>query len=506
MVRGERRRSPGAPAALRWIAADARDVARIGRAWPARPAVAVETIARGVRRWQYRVERRRLLALMRRAALVGLGAACAMQIGALATGNSGAGVWLIPGTVLAALVLAIGITKPTSAASAARLLDRDLGLGARVATALELETSKGLATPRGLAALALADGRAALAASFGAARARLQPRRGELALLAALVAGFAVLLLVPSPRSSASATAALAKARTAPPSSRALRAENGLAATADPAPSLQGFKQTPLDAPPLAAVRAGGTTRAGGASSGHSPYGGGLANDAAAGANRPVSRTIGQSGSVQGTEDIGGGPPSAGQGKGSLPNSASGGGGENIPGGSSASKGGPGTTSVAPLPSGRPSGSAPGGTSAGAPGKGGAQSRGGIGASAPGNAPGRQSTRSTPRGATAGSTGGATKRGKGVVPQLGGRSALPLAPGYEAIPGAEGATSQSASTAEGQGGGAGHSGQAIGGAAGSGGGAGVPYVPPGGASVASIDRGVVLGYFASFARVNASGW
>ena len=73
MVRGERRRSPGAPAVLRWIAADARDVARIGRAWPARPAVAVETIARGVRRWQYRVERRRLLALMRRAGLVGLG-------------------------------------------------------------------------------------------------------------------------------------------------------------------------------------------------------------------------------------------------------------------------------------------------------------------------------------------------------------------------------------------------------------------------------------------------
>jgi hypothetical protein len=58
----------------------------------------------------------------------------------------------------------------------------------------------------------------------------------------------------------------------------------------------------------------------------------------------------------------------------------------------------------------------------------------------------------------------------------------------------------------GRGGGVGHSGQAVGGAAGSAGAAGVPYVPPGGAAVASIDRGVVLGYFASFARLNGSGW
>jgi hypothetical protein len=505
MVWGERRRSPGAPAVLRWIAADARDVARIDRTH-VRPAVAVETIAGGVRRWQHRVERRRRLALMRRAALVGLGAACVMQIGALATGSSGTGAWLIPGALLAAVALAIGIAHPTRASSAARLLDRDLGLGAKVATALELENSQGLAAPRGLAALALADGRAALVASLALARARVQPRRGELALLAALVAGFVVLLLVPSPRSGVSATAATAKARTAPPSSRALRAENGLLASADPGPSLQGFKQTPLEAPPLAAVQAGGTTRSGGASSGHSPYGGGLANNAAAGSNQPASRTAGQSGSVQGSQDIGRGPSPAGQGKGSLPNSQSGGNGESIPGGNSASKGGPGSTSVAPVGSGRPSGSAPSGTSAGAAGKGGGQSRGGVGSSAPGNAPGRQSTRSAPGGATAGSTGGTKNRGKGVVPELGGRSALPIAPGYESIPGAEGATNESASSAEGQSGGAGHSGQAIGGVAGSGGGAGVPYVPPGGASVAAIDRGVVLGYFASFARVNASGW
>src|SRR5258705_10553827 len=322
MVRGERRRSPGGPAVLRWIAADARDVARIDRT-QVRPAVAVEAIAGGVRRWQHRVERRRVLALLRRTALVGLGTACVLQIGALATGNSGTGAWLIPGPALAAVVPAIGIAHPTRASSAARLLDRDLALGAKMATALELENSQGLVAARGLAALALADGRAALVASLALARARVQPRRGELALLAALAAGFAVLLLVPSPRSGVSATAATASART-PPSSRALRAENGLLASADPGPSLQGFKQTPLDAPPLAAVQAGGRTRTGGASSGHSPYGGGLENNTAAGSNRPASRTVGQSGSVQGSQDIGGGPSPAGQGKGSLPNSQSG--------------------------------------------------------------------------------------------------------------------------------------------------------------------------------------
>ncbi len=92
------------------------------------------------------------------------------------------------------------------------------------------------------------------------------------------------------------------------------------------------------------------------------------------------------------------------------------------------------------------------------------------------------------------------------MPQLGGQGALPITPGYEPIPGAEGATNESSSSAEGQGGGAGHSGQAVRGASGGGGGTGVPYVPPGGAGVAAIDRGVVLGYFGSLARVNASGW
>src|SRR5436305_2262932 len=168
MVRGERRRSPGAPAALRWIAADARDVTRISEA-EARPTVDVESVAWGVRRWQRRLERRRLLAVLRRAVLVTLAAGCVLQIGALAGGGSGLGPWLAPAALVAAAALAIGVARRTTPSSAARLVDRDLSLGAKVTTALELESLARGVRPAGLAGLALADGRGALASSLAGA-------------------------------------------------------------------------------------------------------------------------------------------------------------------------------------------------------------------------------------------------------------------------------------------------------------------------------------------------
>jgi hypothetical protein len=489
---------------LRWIAADARDVARIDRA-PERPRVYVQTVARGLRPWQRRVERRRLLALIRRGALVAIAAACLLQMGALASGRNGAGVWLAPAAVVAAFSLAFGLAHRTSPAAAARLLDRDLALGAAVSTALELENAReGAADPYGLGARALSDGRHAVAVSLAGARARLQARRGEVALLASLLAGLAGLLYAPSPRTgSPSRLAAPAKARTVAPSSRALRADNGLATNPNAGPSLRGFKQTPLEAPPLAAVQAGGATRSGGAIAGHSP--GGVASGAPTGSVQPASRTLGQSGSVQGTDAAS--STAAGAGSGSLPDGSAGPSGTNPSSAASGSKGGAGSTSVAPLPRRQPTASAPGGSSSGTAGRNGGHPQGGSGSSAPGSTPGTRPGEATPGGATAGTSSGGKGRGKGVVPELGGaRGVLPLAPGYEAIPGSKAATAENASSTVGRGGGAGHSGQAIGGAASSGGGSGVPYVPPGGATVASIDRGVVLGYFASFARVNASGW
>jgi hypothetical protein len=503
MVRGRRRRVRGASAALRWVAADARDVARIHGS-SARPVVvvAVPTVARGVTRWRWRVERRRLLALARRGALVGVSAACLLQIGALASGRDGLGLWLLPAAIVAALSLASGLAHRTSAATAARLLDRDLELGAEVCTGLELDTSAERSAGRsGLGALALADGRDALGGTLAGARARLQPRRGEVALLGTLIAALAVLLLVPSPRSDGSSSA---KPRAATSANRALRGESGPPGSAGPGATLRGFKQTPLNAPPLAAVQAGGTTRTGGAASGRGPYGGGIADDTRSGAVQAVSRTAGQTGSVKGTRADSASSSSAGAGKGSsasgsagtAPNGSSGGAG---PGGTASDKG------VAPLSGGQPSsqgGSSPGGKA----GKRGGNSQGGNGSSAPGTVPARTPSRSAPGGATAGATAGAKSAGHGVVPQLRGGTGLPLAPAYEAVPGSSGARGVSASPTAGGAGGAAHSRQANGGAAGSGGGAGVAYVPPGGATVASIDRGVVLGYFGSFARVNASGW
>src|SRR4029077_8228996 len=125
MVRGLRRRSHGASATVRWIAADARDVTRITHGAD-RPRIDVQSVARGVRRWQRRVERRRFVALVRRCAIVGVAVACALQIGALASGRSGSGVGLVPALVAAACALALGLARRTTAEAAARLLDRDL--------------------------------------------------------------------------------------------------------------------------------------------------------------------------------------------------------------------------------------------------------------------------------------------------------------------------------------------------------------------------------------------
>ncbi len=310
MVRGRRRwRLPGARAAVRWLAADVRDVACIqgssaGPAVAVQADVAVATVAGGLERWQRRVERRRLLAVGRRAALVGIAAACLLQLVALARGNDGSGLWLLPAGVLAATCLALGVARRTSPVAVARLLDRDLDLGAGVSTALELEaTGERAAGRRGLGALVVADVRSALGRSLPGARARLRPHRREAVLLPALAAALAVALLVPSPRTDAVAGAVAA--RQAKQVNRALRADSGLpGAAAEAGGSRQSFAQTPLDAPPLAAVPTGGTTRAGGAASGRSAGDAGRATDSQAGAGT-LSPTVAPGAGVAATDGDG---------------------------------------------------------------------------------------------------------------------------------------------------------------------------------------------------------
>src|SRR3954469_25921219 len=173
---GDRGEVPGRRG-LRWLATDARDVARITSGRAVSPAEGPSAALAGAR-WQRRVELRRLLALARRAALAGLAAGCALELAALASGGEGIGPWLAPAVAIAFACALFGATARTSPATAARMLDRDLALGAEVTTALELE-APGAPAPRGLASLALADGRRALAESLAGARARLRPRRAE---------------------------------------------------------------------------------------------------------------------------------------------------------------------------------------------------------------------------------------------------------------------------------------------------------------------------------------
>ena len=99
--------------------------------------------------------------------LVALAAACLLQVVALASGGEGLGFWLLPAALVAVVCVALGLSDRTTPGTAARMLDRDLDLGAKVSTALELESGS---TPGGLGALALADGRDALAESLAGAR------------------------------------------------------------------------------------------------------------------------------------------------------------------------------------------------------------------------------------------------------------------------------------------------------------------------------------------------
>ena len=266
MVSGRRRRLPGAQSAVRWVAVDARDVTCIHGS-SAGPAVAfpgdvaVATVEAGLGA---------LAAPCGAAAPAGRRPprACSSDSAPPASCNSARWraerwirPWLLPAAVLAVAAIGVGVAHRTSPAAAARLLDRDLDLGAEVTTALELETSaEARGSSRGLGALALADVRGALGRSLPGARARLRPQRRETALLAALVPAVAALLLVSSPRTGTPAAAAAAATPGAKAVNRALKVEDGVpgGTTGEGGASLQGL------APPAdrrAAARAGGGRR-----------------------------------------------------------------------------------------------------------------------------------------------------------------------------------------------------------------------------------------------------
>ena len=495
---GERSELPGRRG-LRWLATEARDVARIapGRA---APTPAVPSASRAVARWQHRVERRRLVALARRAALAGLAAACVLELAALARGRQGIGPWLVPAAAVAIACAVLGLRARTNAATAARMLERDLALGAEVSTALELE-APGAPAARGLASLALADGRRALGESLAGARARLRPRRAEAVSLAALAAAFAVLVVVPSPWGGDSSAAGRRAAAHAPAGTPV----GGAPASTGVGPTLSGFGQhTPVTSQSTVAGISPGSSGTGvGALSGHSPYGSGVATNTPEGSVEPVTRSVGTVGAKTGTQAASASGASAREGSGTTSQGSLG---ARAGGAAGQAQGAAseGVQGVSPVAGGQASSAqGPSATPATA-GTAGGNSRGGSGSSAPGTAAGRPATSAAAGGATAGGSRGAANASTGVVPQLKPGSALPLQPGYEAVKGSRGTAGEASSASEGAGGASSHAGTATAGSVG--GGKGSAYVPPGGSSVAAIDRSLILGYFGSFARVNASGW
>jgi hypothetical protein len=496
-VGGQRARPPAA--AIRWIAVDARDVSRID-AGPSTARRNVPSVTQAVGRWRTRIEARRVVAIVLRSVVIGLLLACLLQVVALAAGRSGVGWWLVPAAVAGAACVAFGLAHRTTRRTAARMLDRDLALGAGVTTALELEGQG--ATTGTLGALALADGRGALGRSLAGGRVRLLPLRRELLALVLLAAVLVGLALVPAGSTNRSATGLVQRSGhpgSAAGASRPTKVPVG--------PTLRDYRQTPVHRAPLAQVASGSTpsTSQNPYTSGHSPYGGGIQNSSKAGAIQPVSHTVGPAGTKIDTKSTTASSSSAegaaAKGKGNV-------------GSQSGTSGTPGSAStkgavqgIAPSDgeSAPPQKAAPSNTGAQASSTGGS-SRGGTGSSAAGSSQGSDSRRGVPGGATAGGTKGAASSGTGVVPQLGAGNALPLQPGYEAVAGSRGAAGEHSSSTAGGGGGESHSGQAVGGSASGGGGAGVAFVPPGGSTVTGSTRQLLLGYFGSFSRVTASGW
>ena len=181
--------------ALRWASADARDVVSVVPRRHLSSAVpAPSSFAKRLDRWRARIARRRALAVVRRHLLVLAALVVVAEIVVLLTGNGHRPVWLIAPLLLALVDGAVVRARSVPADRAARMLDADLGLHERVGTALELQAAP--AAPRGLGALVVDEANSALGESLGSSRAVARASRAEWSWLLAVIAALAVVALV----------------------------------------------------------------------------------------------------------------------------------------------------------------------------------------------------------------------------------------------------------------------------------------------------------------------
>jgi hypothetical protein len=481
----------------RWLGVDTLDtVYLVGR--PDALASPAASVAAGTDALRAKVERRRRLVVARRAATVLLVGAALLEGLALAFGARSVSLWLLPAVVPALVVLGAGRQGRATRPAAARLLDRDLHLGAVVATAFELESRAARSsnpTESLLAAAAVADGRRALGENLASIRVRLRSSGVEWAALAVVAAVVVAISLVA--HASGGRSAALG------PGGRSAAAAGGPGGTARvqhrTGPTLGGFTQTTVHAPPLPSITTG--SPGSGAPSARNPYDKGVGNNGTATSPQPSS-TGGASTTIESTRP----EPSAG----AAAAAAAGRGGASVQGSSLGSTSTSGAVpGLAPVGAAGSTTAASGGLSPlGSPGSGSASRTGsasgsGRGAAAgAGGSKGAGSTRGTPGGATAGGARGTTQNRAALVPQLRGGSRLPIQPGYVAVRGARGGAGTSSTPGAG---GAGARGAQVD-AQGGGGGNGLAYVPPGDSTVQAGLRGLLLGYFGSSLSLKFSGW
>jgi hypothetical protein len=490
--------------ALRWARADALDVVEVIPRRRARRALpASSTFVRRLDRWRARIARQRAIVVVRRHLLVLAVLVVAAEIVVLATGNGHRPAWLIAPLLLALVDGAVVMARGIPADRAAHMLDADLGLHDRVGTALELQAAA--SAPSGLGALVVDEANTALDDSLGSARAVGRASRAEWGWLLAVVAALVAVALVswnsssgsvshrgnaaglsssraghgaagggPSGSRSASASRRAGSLRHAPKLPRGRNLEAGGVYNSSHAALNNGSNQyghgNALSAKQLAAVRRQGLAGAG-ASAG---VAGSTAPSGAGGASKGGT-TAAHGASGAGTQTKG--KPQSGLGAGGLAAAKSG----------SGSGAGAGST---PAPSGsrERSGSSASGVS---PSAAGGYNHGSGGAPSGGD--------------SAGGSRAASIAGLSLVPQLQGRSRLPLQASYSPA-GSNGSSRSEGTSATGNGGG-GHSRTAQAGTgAPSASTANLALIPPTSNATSAPSVGLLQGYFGTSDQLTFSRW
>ncbi|HUY97998.1 MAG TPA: hypothetical protein VMW47_10350 [Verrucomicrobiae bacterium] len=180
----------------RWLEADARDVVKVVPR--ARPGAITEAGLRdALACWCSRVGRRRLVPLVRRQLLLAAAIGVGLRLVAAAAGAAPARVGiLVPGVIAVAGVL-WGIHRRPAVAATARLIDHDLGLAARSATALEIQRLS--RSPGGLSDRVVVEASAVVTESLGFARAVARRAPLEWVLLALALTVLAALTAIAGP-------------------------------------------------------------------------------------------------------------------------------------------------------------------------------------------------------------------------------------------------------------------------------------------------------------------